>query len=199
MTERETAAALLVESARHLSARGLSPGSSGNLSVRLGDRVLVTPTGSSFSRVVAADLAEAALSGAVLAGAPTKELAIHLAAYAADPAIGAVVHLHSPAATAIACLPPRPDGLADLPAYTPYRVMSLGEVPLVAYAPPGDPRLGSGAGIEFSAGRRVLLLANHGSVVAAPTLARATDLAEELEASAQLALALHGRPARELP
>lgn len=198
MTDRDDAAALIVAMARHLSERSLSPGSSGNLSVRLAHTVLVTPTGSSFSRVTADELSEVDHSGALVAGAaPTKELALHLGAYSVDRAINAVVHLHSPAATAISCLPPR-DGLADLPAYTPYRVMSLGRVPLVEYVRPGDRRLGDGVRAQLEAGHRALLLAHHGSVLAAGSLHRAVDLAEELEASAQLALALVGRGAAEL-
>ncbi|HEV7743340.1 MAG TPA: class II aldolase/adducin family protein, partial [Pseudolysinimonas sp.] len=150
-------------------------------------------------RVEADDLSEVAIDGTLLHGAvPTKELAIHLGIYRADGRARAVIHLHSPAATAIACLPPRDDGLADLPAYTPYRVMSLGEVPLVPYAPPGSAALGAAVEASAARGRRVLLLAHHGSVVAAESLDRAADLAEELEASAQLALVLAGRGAAEL-
>lgn len=200
MNERDAAAARLIEVARHLSARGLSPGSSGNLSVRVGDRILLTPTGSSLARVQADDLAEVDLAGAPLSDAlPTKEAAIHIEAYAADAAAGAVVHLHSPAATAIACLPARAsDGLADLPAFTPYRVMSLGEVPRIPYAAPGDAELGRGVGEQVARGRRAMLLAQHGSVVVAASIERAADVAEELEASAALALALAGRDAVEL-
>lgn len=189
----------LVEAARHLAARGLSPGSSGNLSVRTADGILVTPTGSSLSRVTEDELALVALDGTVLRGAPSKEWPLHLAAYRADASIGAVVHLHAPESTAIACLPPVADGLADLPAYTPYRVMSLGDVPLLPYAPPGSPELGPPFAAAVAAGRRVALLANHGSAVAAATLERAVDLSEELEASARLALTLRTLPARPLP
>jgi ribulose-5-phosphate 4-epimerase/fuculose-1-phosphate aldolase len=123
---------------------------------------------------------------------------MHLAAYAADPSARAVVHLHAPDSTAIACLPARPDGTADLPAYTPYRVMLLGEVPLLPYAAPGSPELAAPVGEAVAAGHRVLLLARHGSVVVAGSLDRAVDLSEELEASARLALALAGRGVPEL-
>ena len=188
----------LIAAARHLASRGLSPGSSGNLSIRLGDRVLLTPTGSSLSRVETGELAELDLDGAHLGGgAPTKEWAVHLGAYAADATLAAVVHLHAPASTAIACLPSE-RGLAALPAYTPYRVMSLGEVPLVPYAAPGDAALGAEVGARIADGHRVMLLSHHGSVAAAATLDRAVDLAEELEASAALALTLAGRGAHEL-
>ena len=197
-TGRAKAADAVVAAARHLAARGLSPGSSGNLSVRTTDGILITPTGSSLSRVAADDLALLTLDGDVLAGLPSKEWALHLAAYRADAAVAAVVHLHAPESTAVACLPPGEDGLADLPAYTPYRVMSLGEVPLLPYAAPGSPELGPPVAQAVAAGRRVALLANHGSVVAGATLDRAVDLAEELEASARLALTLAGRGARVL-
>ena len=189
----------LIVAARHLAARGLSPGSSGNLSVRQGDGILITPTGSSLSRVETTDLALLSLDGAVRAGRPSKEWALHVAAYAADPEVTAVVHLHSPDSTAIACLPPVEGGLADLPAYTPYRVMSLGDVPLLPYAAPGSAELGPPFAAAVAAGRRVALLANHGSIVAAGSLDRAVDLAEELEASARLALTLRTLPARPLP
>lgn len=189
----------LIAAARHLAARGLSPGSSGNLSLRTPDGILLTPTGSSLSRVTVDGLALVGLDGATIAGHPSKEWPLHLAAYRADPAVRAVVHLHSPSSTAVACLPPTADGLADLPAYTPYRVMSLGDVPLLPYAAPGSPELGPPFGEAVASGHRVALLANHGSAIAAETLDRAVDLAEELEASAQLALTLRHLPARPLP
>ncbi|WP_307807084.1 class II aldolase/adducin family protein [Naasia sp. SYSU D00057] len=188
----------LIRAARHLAARGLSPGSSGNLSVRAGNRVLITPTGSSLSRVEAGDLAEVSLEGAVLAGTPSKEFPLHLAVYRQRPEATAVVHLHSPYATAIACLPPDADGHAALPPLTPYRVMRLGDVPVAPYAAPGTAELA--AGVEALAGRAaVLLLAQHGCVVAAAGIDAAVDLAEELETAAQLTLLLDGRPARMIP
>ncbi|WP_431219453.1 class II aldolase/adducin family protein [Leifsonia xyli] len=104
LSEAEARAAV-VRACRHLSAAGLSPGSSGNVSVRLGSRIIATPTGSSL-RAVTED--ELAATPAEHDGAPrpTKELPLHAAMYAAHPDATAVVHLHSPYATAIACLPP---------------------------------------------------------------------------------------------
>ncbi len=190
-TTHDDARRRIVASARHLSSRLLSPGSSGNLSIRVGDDVIVTPTGSSLSRVSEADLAEVSLDGVVRGHAkPSKEAGFHRAAYAADARLRAIVHLHSPAATAVACLPGMDDGLAALPAYTPYRVMSLGDVPLLPYAAPGEAALASHVGTAVKAGYRVMLMAQHGSLVVAESLDRAVDLAEELEASAQVALTL---------
>ncbi|MFD5214027.1 class II aldolase/adducin family protein [Microbacterium sp. NPDC058345] len=187
----------LIAACRALAEAGLSPGSSGNASIRDGDRILITPTGSSLRRVTADDLAVLDAAGAHLSGpAPTKEWAMHVAAYRARPDAGAVVHLHSRAATAISCLTP-PAGDDPLPAYTPYRVRMLGRVELVAYASPGSPALAEGVGAA-AARSACLLLAHHGSVVCAPDIVRAVDLSEELEAAAELTLTLHGRDARTL-
>lgn len=187
----------LVAACRALAGAGLSPGSSGNASMRDGGRILITPTGSALRRVSAEEIAVLDADGTHLAGpAPTKEWAMHVAAYRARPDAGAVVHLHSRAATAVSCLTTAP-GADPLPAYTPYRVRMLGRVPLVDYSPPGSAALA--AGVEAAAtGAHCLLLANHGSVVCAPDLTRAIDLCEELEAAAELTLALHGRDARTL-
>ena len=187
------ARAAVVRACRHLSAAGLSPGSSGNVSVRVGSRIIATPTGSSLRAVTEEQLA---VTPADQEGAPrpTKELPLHAAMYAAHPEAAAVVHLHSPFATAIACLPPTGDGFAQLPPLTPYRVMRLGDVPLVPYAAPGSAELASGVAAA-APGHAVLLLANHGPVVAAATLDAATDLAEELETAAQLTLLLRQAPA----
>ena len=188
----------IIRAARHLAGQGMSPGSSGNLSVRVGDRVLITPTGSSLSRVEAADLAEVLLDGTVVGSSrPSKEVPLHLAAYRRRPDATAVVHLHSPYATAIACLPPDGDGHAALPLLTPYRVMRLGDVPVAPYAAPGTAELAAGVD-GLAAGSAVLLLAQHGSVTAGVDLDTAVDLAEELETAAQLTLLLAGTAAREL-
>ena len=193
------ARAELVAVCRHLAAVGLSPGSSGNASVRLGDSVLVTPTGSSFSRLTPESLALVELSsGRSTSGpAPTKELPLHLAVYGARRDVGAVIHLHSPYATAVACLPPDADGHAALPPLTPYRVMRLGPVPVAPYAAPGSDELA--AGVAALVAVDVLLLANHGSLVAARTLTAAGDLAEELETAAQVSLLVQDRNPQPLP
>lgn len=189
----------LVDACRALAEAGLSPGSSGNASIRDGDRILITPTGSSLRRVTAAEIATIALDGSRLSGpAPTKEWAMHVAAYRARPDAGAIVHLHSRAATAVSCLKPDAGAHADpLPPYTPYRVRMLGPVQLVAYAAPGSAALAEGVAAAASRSAS-LLLANHGSVVCASDIERAVDLCEELEAAAELTLALHGRDARTL-
>lgn len=212
MTHDTTPAAAreaLVAACRHLAGRGLSPGGSGNVSVRVGDRLLVTPTGSSLSRVEPTDLAEVPVDadgdGSPAAGAPgprpSKELPLHRAVYHARREAAAVVHLHSPAAVAASCLDPvtldPATATGPLPALTPYQVMRLGSLPVAPFAPPGSAELA--AGVSALAGAHaVLLLANHGSVVAGTSLDAAVDLAEELEAAAQLVLLLAGVPHRRL-
>ncbi|MDF2507617.1 MAG: class Aldolase and Adducin N-terminal domain protein [Microbacterium sp.] len=187
----------LIAACRALAEAGLSPGSSGNASVREGDRILITPTGTALRRVTVHDLAILDLDGVHLGGpAPTKEAAMHVAAYRVRADAGCVVHLHARAATAVSCL-----ALAvhddPLPAYTPYRLRMLRRVALVPYAAPGSDALA--AGVEAAASMsHCLLLANHGSVVCAADPERAVDLCEELEAAAELTLALHGREARTL-
>lgn len=199
--ELDLAAELLIAACGRLAAAGLSPGSSGNASVRIGDTVLVTPTGSALSRVRVADLAELTLGadGAhrVVHGAPTKEVPLHVAAYEARPEAGAVIHLHAPASTAIACLPPDDTGHARLPHYTPYRVMRLGAVPLAPYAPPGSDELGAGV-LAALWHAPAMLLAQHGSVAVGADALAAADLAEELEAACRLTLDLAQLPARRL-
>jgi ribulose-5-phosphate 4-epimerase/fuculose-1-phosphate aldolase len=180
----------LVAAARHLAAAGLSPGSSGNLSLRSGDDIIVTPTGSSLSRVTVDDLA---VVGATTIGLPTKELAFHRAVYRRRPDAVAVVHLHSAYATAVSCLPPDEHGDAELPPTTPYRVMRFGRVPLVPYARPGTAALAELVE-SLAAEHPVMLLANHGSIVSAASLDAAVDLAEELEAACQLTMLLRGAP-----
>ncbi|QEW01894.1 class II aldolase/adducin family protein [Microbacterium lushaniae] len=187
----------LVDACHALAAAGLSPGRSGNVSVREGDRVLITATGAALRRLGPEHVAVLSLDGAHLSGpAPTKEWALHMGAYRVRPDAGAIVHLHSRAATALSCLPVAA-GSDPLPAYTPYRIRMLGRVALIAYAAPGSDDLAR-AVAAAAASAHALLLANHGSLVCGSDLEHAVDLAEEFEAAAELVLALHGRGARVL-
>jgi 3-dehydro-4-phosphotetronate decarboxylase len=187
----------LVETGRSLAARGLSPGTSGNLSVRVGDGWLMTPTNSALGALDPARLSLLDADGRHVDGdPPTKEVWLHLAVYAERPDAQAIVHLHSTHAVAAACLADvDPDDV--LPALTPYYVMRVGRLPLVPYGRPGDGSLAD----EVRARARMshaLLLANHGPVVAGPTLAAAASAAEEIEETAKLALLLRGLPTRTL-
>src|SRR3954467_3492974 len=133
----------LIRIARSLFSRGYSFGTAGNLSVRIGDYVYATPTGSSFETVEPGHISVCTMEG-VVAGdqKPTKELPFHLASYRARPTARAVVHLHSTYATAVACLSHLNMENA-LPPLTAYFAMRVPALPVVRYLPPGDSGLGT--------------------------------------------------------
>lgn len=179
--------------AASMFARGLTAGSSGNVSARLGDgRLLVTPTGSSFGDLDPARLSLFDADGRFVSGdAPTKEMPLHSAFYETRGArTGAVVHLHSTHSVAVSLLPGiDPDSVfAPLTAYS---VMRLGKVKLLPYYRPGDPAMGDA--VRGLAGRRsAVLLAHHGPVVAGKDLEAAAYAMEELEETAKLTLLTQG-------
>ena len=198
MTEAETRA-LLVSLAGSLHARGFSVGSAGNISVRLEEGgYLITPTNSCLGRLEAARISRLDAGFRHLGGdPPSKEVFMHRAFYTARAEAGAVVHLHSTMATAVACLP---DVDADnpIPPLTPYFVMRVGRrMPVVPYYRPGDPAM-EPAIAAAAADARAVLLANHGPVVSGRTLTDAVYAAEELEEAAKLALLLRGASPRLL-
>jgi 3-dehydro-4-phosphotetronate decarboxylase len=193
-----TPADAIVASGRALSALGLAPGASGNLSVRTADGLLVTPTGTRLGGLDADGLAHLGAEGSRRSGgAPSKEWPLHAAVYEARPDAGAIVHLHAPDSVAVACLADL-DPSDAIPAYTAYRVMRIGRLPLVPYLPPGDPGLATACGEAAGRAGRALLLANHGLVAWGRDLDEAAGVAEEVEAAAGLHLRLRGQPARLL-
>ncbi len=178
--------------------RGLTHGSTGNISVRLEDGGwLMTPTGSSLGTLDPARLSKLDATGRLVSGdPPTKEAFLHTTMYDARPNAGAVVHLHSTYSVAVSCL----EGIdpADcLPPITAYYVMRVGALPLVPYHPPGDKGLAEAVG-KLADRHHAVLLANHGPVVAGTTLSAAMDAIEELEETARLYLLLRGQPIRTL-
>jgi 3-dehydro-4-phosphotetronate decarboxylase len=187
MTEDE-ARDLLVDLAGSLFARGFSVGSAGNISVRLDDGYLITPTNSSLGRLDAARISRLDPGFQHIGGdRPSKEVFMHRAFYQARGDAGAVVHLHSTMATAVACLPDV-DGANPIPPLTPYFVMRIGRsMPIVAYYRPGDPAM-EPAIHAAARDARAVLLANHGPVVSGKTLTDAVYAAEELEEAAKLYL-----------
>ncbi|MEV1022930.1 class II aldolase/adducin family protein [Streptomyces sp. NPDC050264] len=187
----------LAAAGAHLASLGLSPGSSGNLSIREDDHVLITPTGADLAAIDAGRLTVLGLDGTHLDGPrPSKEFPLHTAFYRRDPATRAVIHLHSRHAAAFSCRPAWSERSA-LPPLTPYFVMRVGQTPLLPYAPPGDVQ--QAADLEqLPFPFRAALLQNHGPVVSGPSLAAAMEAAVELEETAALLLALGGLPARVL-
>jgi ribulose-5-phosphate 4-epimerase/fuculose-1-phosphate aldolase len=178
--------------------RGLTHGSTGNISVRLPNGGwLMTPTGSSLGALDPAKLSRLNTSGQHVSGdKPTKEAFLHTAMYGKRSEMGAVVHLHSTHSVAVSCL----DGLDHkdvLPPITAYSVMRVGALALAPYFPPGDEKLAE-AVAALAGKHHAILLANHGPVVAGRTLAAATDAVEELEETARLYLMLRKEKMRTL-
>src|ERR1700744_4230677 len=166
---------------RSLFERGLTPGSSGNISVRLDDGgFMVTPTNASLGSLDPARLSRLSPEGKLISGdAPTQEVPLHSALYRTRGAARAVVDLHS------------------TPSMAPSYLMKCGQTALVPYYRPGDPAV-AGA-IEGLAGKySSVLLANHGPVVSGDPLEAAVFAIEELEETAKLYLLLRGLNPRYL-
>jgi ribulose-5-phosphate 4-epimerase/fuculose-1-phosphate aldolase len=180
-----------------LTGLGLAHGATGNISVRLDDGLLVTPTNSRLGRLDPARIARLDREGRHVGGdPPSKEAFLHQCVYEMRPDARAIVHLHCTHSVAISCL----SGLDEddvLPPLTAYYVMRVGKLPLVPYFPPGDTRLAA-AVRQVAAGHAAVLLANHGPVVAGRSLDAAVGAIEELEATARLYLLLHGQQVRAL-
>lgn len=197
MSEAEIREAIAAHG-RLLFGRGFSVGSAGNISVRLPDGFLITPTNSCLGRLDPGRISKLDREYRHVSGdKPSKEVFMHRAFLEARPEAGAVVHLHSTHATAIACLA-APGEPAPIPPLTPYFVMRIGRVlPVVPYYRPGDAAM-EPAIAAAARDARAVLLANHGPVVSGRTLDDAVYAAEELEEAAKLALLLRGQGAREL-
>ncbi|MGB8817597.1 MAG: 3-oxo-tetronate 4-phosphate decarboxylase [Rhizobiaceae bacterium] len=178
--------------------RGLTAGSSGNISVRLEDGGwLMTPTNVSLGALDPVRLSRLDAGGKLISGdAPTKEAFLHLSMYGERKDAAAVVHLHSSHATAVSILRDV-DPNDVLPALTAYYVMRVGRLPLVPYFAPGDPDLAH-AVRALAGAHHAVLLANHGPVVAGTSLANAQYATEELEETAKLFLMLQNQALRLL-
>lgn len=192
MSEETTAREGIARWAKSMFDRGLTNGSSGNISVRLSDgRLLVTPTGSSMGFIDPDRISLIDTSGHLVSGdAPTKEIPLHSAFYETRHGAGAVVHLHSCHSVVLSVLPETdPDNV--IPPITAYSVMKLGRVKLLPYFMPGDPAMGDA--VRGLLGKRsAVLLANHGPVVCGKDLDAAVYAMEELEEAAKLTLLCRG-------
>jgi ribulose-5-phosphate 4-epimerase/fuculose-1-phosphate aldolase len=198
-TGREEAALReqIVAFGRSLFDRGLTAGSSGNISVRLDDGWLLTPTNACLGRLDPARLSKLDWNGRHVSGdVPSKEAFLHRAMYEERAGAGAIVHLHSTHSAAVSCM----CGLDHddcIPPLTAYFVMKIGRLPLVPYHRPGDPALD--AAIRGLARKHcAVLLANHGPVVSGASLEAAVYATEELEETAKLFLLLRNTPTSPL-
>lgn len=184
--------------AKSLFDRGLTGGSTGNISARTPDGgLLVSPTGTSFGRLDPGRLSRFDARGQLIDGdQPTKEMPLHTAFYETRSTAGAVVHLHSCHSVALSMMPDaNPDNF--LPPLTPYAIMKLGKVKLLPFFMPGDPAMGDA--VRGLAGKRTaVMLANHGPVVAGADVEAACNAIEELEDTARLAMLTRGLSPRML-
>lgn len=187
----------MAELGKSLYDRGLAHGSAGNISVKLPDGYLLTPTNSCLGRLDPAKISRLDGNGKLVSGdAPSKEAFLHFGMYHERATSAAVVHLHSAHAVAVSCL----DGLDSgdvFPPITAYAVMQLGKLALAPYFAPGDMSLAE-AVRKLAGKHHAILLANHGPVVAGTSLTAAVNAIEELEQTARLMLLLKGHSTRLL-
>ena len=198
MTEDARLRELICTLAKSMFDRGLTGGSTGNISARtLDGGLLVSPTGTSFGSLDPGRLSHFDAQGLLIDGdKPTKEMPLHSAFYDTRSSAGAVVHLHSCHSVALSMMP---DVDADnfLPQLTPYGIMKLGQVKLLPFFMPGDPAMGDA--VRGLAGKRsAVMLANHGPVVAGKDIEAACNAIEELEDTARLAMMTRGLSPRAL-
>lgn len=173
--------AALAQAARRIAAAGLVIGTAGNLSVRSGELIAVSPTGCVLAELTAEQVPVIDLSGAVVAGslAPTSETALHTRIYRETEAL-AVAHAHAPASTAVACTHD------ELPVLHYAQSLGLGGAVRVApFAAFGTEELAANV-VEALAGRSAALLANHGSVAVGASIEQAGERLELLEWCADL-------------
>ncbi|GAB5406025.1 MAG: aldolase [Aureliella sp.] len=187
----------IADRGRSLFERRYTSGSSGNISVRLDDGMLITPTNSSLGSLKPGDISKVSFEGEHLSGKPpSKEAFLHLSMYRKRPQEQSVVHLHSTWSVAVSCLA-NIDPANVLPAITAYYVMRVGRLPLVDYFPPGDKTLAAAVEAKADAAHS-LLLANHGPIVAGKNLDAAVNAIEELEETARLFMILKDEKTRFL-
>jgi len=192
MSEESRLRELVCELAKSMFDRGLTGGSTGNISARTPDGgLLVSPTGACLGRLDPARLSRFDEAGNLIGGdKPTKEMPLHSAFYETRSTAGAVVHLHSCHAVAWSMMP-EADENDFLPPLTPYAIMKMGRVKLLPFFRPGDPAMGEA--VRGLAGKRsAVMLANHGPVVAGKDVEAACYAIEELEDTARLALLMRG-------
>jgi ribulose-5-phosphate 4-epimerase/fuculose-1-phosphate aldolase len=187
----------LCETAESFYRRGHAFGLTGNISVRVGERVWITPTGKSLKGLNPGHLALLSLDGESLnENRPSKEFPFHLAVYTRREDVRAVVHLHTLYSVALSCLEDFDDE-TPLPPLTPYYFMRVAPLAVLPYFRPGSSGLAEAVG-EAAPRHNCLLLRNHGVVCAGSTLSEAVDRTEELEQTARLHFLLRGERVRLL-
>lgn len=179
---------------RLLYGRGYTVGSAGNISARLEDGWLITPTDACLGRLDPADIAKVNLGGEWVSGSkPSKTLALHREVYDRNPGVGGVVHTHSTHLVALTLAGVwQPDNI--LPPITPYQVMKVGPIPLVGYERPGSPKVAQRVA-QLANSVRGVMLERLGPVIWESSVAKASYALEELEETARLWLMSNPKPA----
>ncbi|MBN2977013.1 aldolase [Pseudomonas fluorescens] len=178
---------------RSLYQRGYTVGSAGNISARLDDGWLITPTDVCLGRLAPGSIAKVNLQGEWVSGEkPSKTLALHRQVYDRNPSVGGVVHTHSTHLVALTLAGVwRTDDI--LPPLTPYQVMKVGHIPLIAYQRPGSPKVAEQVA-QLANSVRGVMLERLGPVVWESSVAKASYALEELEETARLWLMSNPRP-----
>lgn len=171
--------------------RGYTVGSAGNISARLPDGWLITPTDACLGRLDPARLSKIGPDGEQVSGdRASKTIRLHRAIYDADPAVGGIVHTHSTHLVALS-LTPGVDPSNIIPPLTPYHVMKAGRIPLIPYMRPGDPAVTALVAPHVRTGRGVML-ARIGPTFWHDTVSAAAAALEEAEETAKLAFLTRG-------
>lgn len=187
----------IVKYAKSIFDRGLTSGASANMSVRIPEGWVMTPTNTCFGFLNIDELSVVAHDGTLLKGEPpSKEFRLHKAIYDQRPQDTCVIHLHSTYATALSCLPCE-DIENCVPCYTPYLSMRLGAIAMVPYFAPGNDDLAEAVG-KIANNHPGIIMANHGPIVSAPDVEKCVYGMEELEESCKLAIMLNGLSANKL-
>jgi ribulose-5-phosphate 4-epimerase/fuculose-1-phosphate aldolase len=177
---------------RQVYDKGFVSGSGGNISARIGNNFIITPTGRNIGTLVEKDIVRMSFSGNVLGeGNPSKEWRMHCRCYERDD-VAWVVHAHTIYATAVSCLPV--DSNCAMPVFTPGYSVRVGKLPVAPYLRPGSEELAEWTG-KVIAARNSLLMANHGLITVGGTAEQALNLTEEIESNARLFFILSGRGA----
>nr|WP_321456606.1 class II aldolase/adducin family protein [uncultured Cohaesibacter sp.] len=180
-----------IDLCHRIHARDFVPGSGGNASMRLGDKIIITPSGVSLGLLEEQDLVTISMDGSVIStGKPSKEWLMHMHCYERGD-VKVVIHVHSPYAVAVACLIDL-DHTCAMPVYTPGYSVRVGELPVVQYNAAGSVELADSI-TSIMAKRNSLLLENHGVLTVGETIDQAFNLVEEIEENAHLHITLNGR------
>ena len=197
LLNEQAAKAKIVKYAKSIFDRGLTSGASANMSIRIPEGWVMTPTNTCFGFLNEEELSVVAHDGTLLKGEPpSKEFRLHKAIYDKRPNDTCIIHLHSTYATALSCLPCE-DIYNCVPCYTPYLTMRLGSIALVPYFAPGNNDLADAVGLVADK-HPGIIMANHGPIVSAPDVEKCVYGMEELEESCKIALLLEGKSANPL-